>query len=169
MARLAEAYICNLHEHWFTLRRIDGQYYNLNSLQDNPTHVGDLYLEYVSSNKLDAPVSILKCMAFVLVGTVYFCTHWFKAAIRSLSLKALFRHRIAHWSIQVCRLSDVKKPGCYVFALRIDAIACVFQHNKATGATYILALLALESNRSQWTTMTTMMMTTMTMTMTMMQ
>jgi hypothetical protein len=76
MARLAEAYICNLHEHWFTIRRIDGQYYNLNSLQDNPTHVGDLYLEYVSSNKLDAPVSNTKVHGI--------CVGWHSVLLHSL-------------------------------------------------------------------------------------
>ncbi|KAF8068390.1 Ataxin-3-like protein [Scenedesmus sp. PABB004] len=37
-------FICNLLEHWFTIRRIDGEYWNLNSLYVAPEHLSTFYL-----------------------------------------------------------------------------------------------------------------------------
>jgi hypothetical protein len=42
---LAAGYICNLESHWFTIRPVDGSWWNFNSLQPAPTPVGDTYLE----------------------------------------------------------------------------------------------------------------------------
>ncbi|KAI8384786.1 Josephin-domain-containing protein [Radiomyces spectabilis] len=40
------AYICNLHQHWFTLRKfaVPWQWYNLNSTQSAPSHISETYL-----------------------------------------------------------------------------------------------------------------------------
>ncbi|EFJ08614.1 hypothetical protein SELMODRAFT_6002, partial [Selaginella moellendorffii] len=37
------AYICNLHDHWFALRRIGAQWYNFNSLLPAPQHLSSFY------------------------------------------------------------------------------------------------------------------------------
>eukprot|EP01139_Manchomonas_bermudensis_P015233 Amastigsp_a509787_137.p1 type:complete len:261 gc:universal Amastigsp_a509787_137:73-855(+) len=39
-----DGFLMNNSSHWFALRRIAGTWYNLNSLQDGPEVVGDLYL-----------------------------------------------------------------------------------------------------------------------------
>ncbi len=39
-----EAFVCNLQEHWFTIRKIEGKWFNLNSLYSSPRHVTDFYL-----------------------------------------------------------------------------------------------------------------------------
>jgi len=41
---LQSAFICNLREHWFTIRRLGGQWYNLNSLASTPEKITDFYL-----------------------------------------------------------------------------------------------------------------------------
>jgi len=40
----AEAFICNLQEHWFTLRKIHNHWWDLNSLYKKPNWVSPLYL-----------------------------------------------------------------------------------------------------------------------------
>eukprot|EP01112_Ceratiomyxa_fruticulosa_P022755 TRINITY_DN8445_c0_g1_i3.p1 TRINITY_DN8445_c0_g1~~TRINITY_DN8445_c0_g1_i3.p1 ORF type:complete len:270 (-),score=63.57 TRINITY_DN8445_c0_g1_i3:110-919(-) len=40
-----QAFICHLRSHWFTIRRIEGKWYNLNSLFDEPQKLGDFYLQ----------------------------------------------------------------------------------------------------------------------------
>lgn len=42
----AEAgYICNLHEHWYTIRRVGGKWYNLNSVrQGAPSEISEFHL-----------------------------------------------------------------------------------------------------------------------------
>ena len=39
-----KAYICNYHEHWFTIRKIGSQWFNLNSLKSEPELISDTYL-----------------------------------------------------------------------------------------------------------------------------
>eukprot|EP00940_MAST-03C_sp_MAST-3C-sp2_P003409 g3409.t1 len=40
-----KAFVCNLQSHWFTLRNINGRWFNLNSLlKDGPEHISDFYL-----------------------------------------------------------------------------------------------------------------------------
>lgn len=41
----AAGYICNLHEHWYTIRPVGGAWWNFNSLQPAPSPVGDAYLD----------------------------------------------------------------------------------------------------------------------------
>lgn len=38
------AFICNLQEHWFTIRSIHGEWWNLNSLFPAPQPLGQFYL-----------------------------------------------------------------------------------------------------------------------------
>jgi len=40
----ANAYICNYREHWFTIRRLGQQWFNLNSLLEGPELVSNTYL-----------------------------------------------------------------------------------------------------------------------------
>lgn len=40
----ANAYICNFREHWFTIRRLGSQWFNLNSLLEGPELVSNTYL-----------------------------------------------------------------------------------------------------------------------------
>ncbi|XP_023333294.1 ataxin-3 [Eurytemora carolleeae] len=40
----AQAYICNYQEHWFTIRRLGQQWFNLNSLLEFPELVSNTYL-----------------------------------------------------------------------------------------------------------------------------
>jgi ataxin-3 len=39
-----EAFICNLREHWFTVRKIEGVWYNLNSCNAMPEKISEFYL-----------------------------------------------------------------------------------------------------------------------------
>lgn len=42
--RQQTAYICNMKEHWFTIRKIGFQWFNLNSLLSGPELISDTYL-----------------------------------------------------------------------------------------------------------------------------
>lgn len=46
MCRTQNAFICNLRNHWFTLRKFSETYrwYNLDSMQAGPTYLGENYL-----------------------------------------------------------------------------------------------------------------------------
>jgi len=39
-----DAYLCNLMSHWFSIRKINGVWWNLNSVIDRPQRLSDLYL-----------------------------------------------------------------------------------------------------------------------------
>lgn len=41
---LEEAFICNREHHWFALRRLGEQWWNLDSVAKAPTRIGQLYL-----------------------------------------------------------------------------------------------------------------------------
>jgi ataxin-3 len=38
------AFICNFNDHWFSIRRIKGKFYNLDSMKKKPVIVSDTYL-----------------------------------------------------------------------------------------------------------------------------
>ncbi|KAH7443310.1 hypothetical protein KP509_02G029200 [Ceratopteris richardii] len=38
------AFICHLHDHWFTIRKVGGEWYNFNSLFPAPEHLSNFYL-----------------------------------------------------------------------------------------------------------------------------
>ncbi|MCO5611734.1 hypothetical protein L7F22_065992 [Adiantum nelumboides] len=38
------AFICHLHDHWFTIRKVGDQWYNFNSLYPAPEHLSNFYL-----------------------------------------------------------------------------------------------------------------------------
>lgn len=42
--REMQAYICNYRDHWFTIRRLGHQWFNLNSLLTGPELISDTYL-----------------------------------------------------------------------------------------------------------------------------
>ncbi|KAJ3021201.1 hypothetical protein HKX48_009036 [Thoreauomyces humboldtii] len=61
-----EAFICNLSEHWFTLRRFGAsskRWYNLNSVFDRPAYVSETYLALLLAQLQNEGYSI-----FVLTG-----------------------------------------------------------------------------------------------------
>ncbi|EDO27645.1 predicted protein, partial [Nematostella vectensis] len=39
-----QAFICNLQQHWFTLRKLGSQWFNINSLKTEPELVSETYL-----------------------------------------------------------------------------------------------------------------------------
>lgn len=39
-----QAYICNYHDHWFTIRKLGRQWFNLNSMLSGPQLISDTYL-----------------------------------------------------------------------------------------------------------------------------
>jgi len=44
----ADALICNRDEHWFTIRKLEGHFFNLNSLNKAPEYISDFYLRYTT-------------------------------------------------------------------------------------------------------------------------
>eukprot|EP00501_MAST-03F_sp_TOSAG23-6_P001807 GSMAST32.ASY1.ANO1.1885.1 assembled CDS len=45
-----EAFVLNLHSHWFTIRKLYGKWWNLNSLNSKPEKISEFYLEtYLAS------------------------------------------------------------------------------------------------------------------------
>lgn len=41
---LENAFICHLHDHWFCIRKVNGEWYNFDSLFAAPTHLSKFYL-----------------------------------------------------------------------------------------------------------------------------
>uniref|UniRef100_A0A2P2JUQ6 ubiquitinyl hydrolase 1 n=1 Tax=Rhizophora mucronata TaxID=61149 RepID=A0A2P2JUQ6_RHIMU len=41
---LENAFICHLHDHWFCIRKVNGEWYNFNSLYVAPQHLSKFYL-----------------------------------------------------------------------------------------------------------------------------
>lgn len=39
-----DAFICHLQDHWFTIRKVGGEWYNFNSLYPAPEHLSNFYL-----------------------------------------------------------------------------------------------------------------------------
>ncbi|KAG8500772.1 hypothetical protein CXB51_002797 [Gossypium anomalum] len=49
---LENAFICHLHDHWFCTRKVNGEWYNFNSLYTAPEHFSKFYLSaYLDSLK----------------------------------------------------------------------------------------------------------------------
>lgn len=49
---LENAFICHLHDHWFCIRKVNGEWYNFDSLYPAPEHLSKFYLSaYLSSLK----------------------------------------------------------------------------------------------------------------------
>jgi len=57
------AFICNLSNHWFTIRKIGQHWYNLNSLADYPQRLSDFYLSLYLGTLLGSGWSV-----FVIKG-----------------------------------------------------------------------------------------------------
>uniref|UniRef100_A0A914VHI1 Ataxin-3 homolog n=1 Tax=Plectus sambesii TaxID=2011161 RepID=A0A914VHI1_9BILA len=64
----AKAYICNHREHWFTIRRLGFQWFNLNSLLSGPQLVSDTYLHLFLAQLVNDGYTI-----FVIVGDLPTC------------------------------------------------------------------------------------------------
>ena len=41
---LENAFICHLHDHWFCIRKVNGEWYNFDSLYASPMHLSKFYL-----------------------------------------------------------------------------------------------------------------------------
>lgn len=61
--RSQKAYICNFHDHWFTIRKLGNQWFNLNSLLTYPELVSDTYLSLLLTQLQQEGYSI-----FVAIG-----------------------------------------------------------------------------------------------------
>ncbi|RWW64555.1 hypothetical protein BHE74_00028193 [Ensete ventricosum] len=49
---LENAFICHLHDHWFCIRKVNGEWYNFNSLLPSPEHLSQFYLSaYIDTLK----------------------------------------------------------------------------------------------------------------------
>ncbi|KAJ6303584.1 hypothetical protein OIU77_017459 [Salix suchowensis] len=49
---LENAFICHLHDHWFCIRKVNGEWYNFDSLYAAPQHLSKFYLAaYLDSLK----------------------------------------------------------------------------------------------------------------------
>jgi len=64
----AKAFICNQQEHWFTIRKIGMQWFNLNSLFSGPELVSDTYLSLLLTQLQQEGYSI-----FVVAGVLPEC------------------------------------------------------------------------------------------------
>lgn len=64
-----KAYICNLQEHWFTMRKIGTQWFNLNSLLSGPELISDTYLSLFLTQLQQEGYSI-----FIVTGIFPDCT-----------------------------------------------------------------------------------------------
>lgn len=62
------AYICNYKGHWFTIRKLGNQWFNLNSLLSGPQLISDMYLAMYLAQLLQEGYSI-----FVVIGTFPQC------------------------------------------------------------------------------------------------
>ncbi|VDN06411.1 unnamed protein product [Thelazia callipaeda] len=65
---LGQAYICNLNQHWFAVRRIGLQWFTLNSLLSTPKLITDTYLNLFFAQLIQSGYSI-----FLVDGTLPLC------------------------------------------------------------------------------------------------
>ncbi|XP_076247934.1 ataxin-3 homolog [Calliopsis andreniformis] len=63
-----KAYICNYKGHWFTIRKIGKQWFNLNSMLNGPQLISDTYLAMYLAQLLQEGYSI-----FIVIGTLPQC------------------------------------------------------------------------------------------------
>ncbi|KAF3422853.1 hypothetical protein E2986_00484 [Frieseomelitta varia] len=64
-----KAYICNYKGHWFTIRKIGKQWFNLNSVLSGPELISDTYLSMYLAQLLQEGYSI-----FIVIGALPQCT-----------------------------------------------------------------------------------------------
>uniref|UniRef100_A0A1I8HQX1 Ataxin-3 homolog n=1 Tax=Macrostomum lignano TaxID=282301 RepID=A0A1I8HQX1_9PLAT len=62
------AYICNFREHWFTIRRLGSQWFNLNSLLSGPELISESYLTLFLAQLRQEGYTI-----FIVVGSLPLC------------------------------------------------------------------------------------------------
>ncbi|GAB1863804.1 ubiquitinyl hydrolase 1 [Camponotus japonicus] len=62
------AYICNYKGHWFTIRKLGNQWFNLNSMLSGPQLISDTYLAMYLAQLLQEGYSI-----FIVIGTLPQC------------------------------------------------------------------------------------------------
>lgn len=62
------AFICNLNQHWFTIRKLGTQWFNIDSCKSGPTLISDTYLEvYLKQIELEGYT------VFVVLGSLPEC------------------------------------------------------------------------------------------------
>lgn len=86
----ATAYICNLREHWFTIRRFGSQFFDLNSISTVPKLISDTYLSLYLTQLRQSGYSI-----FVVNGVLPTCTADEKLAEHPLD-STYYRSLIEH-------------------------------------------------------------------------
>jgi ataxin-3 len=60
---LGNAFICHLHDHWFCIRKVNGEWYNFDSLYAAPQHLSKFYLAACMDSLKDSGWSI-----FLVIG-----------------------------------------------------------------------------------------------------
>jgi ataxin-3 len=60
---LGNAFICHLHDHWFCIRKVNGEWYNFDSLYAAPQHLSEFYLAACMDSLKDSGWSI-----FLVIG-----------------------------------------------------------------------------------------------------
>lgn len=65
---LAKAFVCNFHQHWFTIRKLGNQWFNLNSILNSPELISDTYLTLFLKQLQTEGYSI-----FIVRGTLPSC------------------------------------------------------------------------------------------------
>ncbi|KAI5584481.1 hypothetical protein POPTR_006G095700v4 [Populus trichocarpa] len=60
---LGNAFICHLHDHWFCIRKVNGEWYNFDSLYAAPQHLSKFYLAACMDSFKDSGWSI-----FLVIG-----------------------------------------------------------------------------------------------------
>lgn len=83
MCRLGTAFICNLRGHWFTIRKLGHQWFNLNSSLDGAQLISDTYLSMLLAQLLADSAfgtillniffAILECTIFAILGQLPHC------------------------------------------------------------------------------------------------
>lgn len=64
-----QAYICNLREHWLTIRRFGQQYFDLNSISNHPKLISDTFLSLYLAQLKQSGYSI-----FIVTGDLAKCS-----------------------------------------------------------------------------------------------
>lgn len=109
-----KAFICNYKDHWFTIRKIGTQWFNLNSLLNKPELISDTYLSLFLAQLKNDGYSI-----FVVFGDMPECSadEILRAHPVSVNIRPILRTSISNESdpeMQAAlRMSLREEPACY--------------------------------------------------------
>uniref|UniRef100_A0A6Q2Z0B1 ubiquitinyl hydrolase 1 n=1 Tax=Esox lucius TaxID=8010 RepID=A0A6Q2Z0B1_ESOLU len=97
-----KAFICNYKEHWFTIRKLGQQWFNLNSLLTGPELISDTYLA----------LFLAQLQQEGKINNLFFLTHCLKCCPFHYS-------ELASWSMKACVLA-----GYSIFVIRGNLPDC---------------------------------------------